>query len=116
MKVAASQPEPNRLVFRSDVKGVPGSVIADIGPDGGRLYWDVAKQSEPVGTILFGTVESSTSDQFVLSAPDGKIHTFKQQAGGPRLANGSDVFVLVDPKDQAVVSLHTLSPERSSLQ
>jgi hypothetical protein len=117
MNVAASQPEPNRLEFRSDVKGVPGSVIADIGPDGGRLYWDVAKEKERVGTILFGTVESSTGDQFVLGTADGKTHTLKRRGGAPRLADGSDVLVLVDPKDdQAVVSMHSLTSEKSNIQ
>lgn len=114
--VAASQNTTNRLLLRSDIKGVPGSVIADIGPSGGLLYWNVEKEKEPIGTILFGTVKSSNGNQFVLSSPDGTTHIIKNQAWASKLVDGSEVSVLLNQKDEAVVSLNPQGPKNSTLQ
>lgn len=116
MTVATSQTATNRLLFRSQVEGVPGSMLADIGPDGGRFYWNVAKEKQTVGTILVGTVKSSSSDHFVLNSPDGTTHRLQNQTRMPKVADGSDVLVLIDAKSQAVLSFNTLSPKDSSLQ
>jgi len=110
IKVAAFQPEQHRLEFKSYLDGLPGSMVAEIAPNGGDVYWDVAKEKEPLGKILFGTVESSSADKFVLTDSGGQAHTLNKNERDVGLTNGSEVMVLLNSKNGLLLAVHALNP------
>lgn len=107
VKVAASQPAADRLVFESSVEGLPGTMLAELQANGGQLYWDYGGEKQPLDQLLFGTVESSSTYEFVLISPDQNKHVIKSVAGYA-LGKGSKVMVLVNPKDQNAISVRPL--------
>lgn len=113
VRVAAWQPEPGRLLFQSSVEGLPGTMVADMQPNGGQMYWNFANRKEPLDQILYGTVESSGTGQFVLVGPDQRKYVIKT-AVGYAVGRGSKVMVLVDPADQKAVSVHALISKHST--
>jgi hypothetical protein len=112
IQLTAWQKKPDHLVFASKVDGLPGSMVADMKPTGGQLYWDVASKQKPLAKILFGTVKSVAGDQFVLVDHDQQAHTFKRPAGSS-VTPGAELLVLVSGTDDAVVSVHPITRKAS---
>jgi hypothetical protein len=113
VRVEAWQSQPGRVLFQSSVDGLPGTMLADMQANGGQLYWDFANKKQPLNQILYGTVESSTKDEFVLVDPDQRKHVIKIGAGTP-VNKGSQLMVLVDPAGQTAISVHSLTSKYST--
>jgi hypothetical protein len=106
--VTARTSDNGQSLVYSNVKGLPGSVVAEIQPSGGNVYWEVANQKEPLGYILYGKIESSQAADFVLIDPTQREHIIKKPAGAPEIVKGAEVIVLMTPANEPV-SVHPLA-------
>lgn len=107
IKLTTWQKGSDGLVFTSNVEGLPGAMVADMKPNGGQVYWDFDSKQQPLGQILFGTVQSSNSDQFVLVDFDQHAHTFKKPAGSS-VTTDAEMMVLFNAADQTLLSVQPI--------
>jgi hypothetical protein len=100
--VTAATPQNGPQRVSSNVYGLPGSVVAEMQPAGGNVYWEIASQKQKLGYFVYGSVDRSRADEFVLTDATNREHVIKKPAGSPDVANGSEVMVFMTPTNEPV--------------
>lgn len=87
-----------RAVYYATAEGVPGRVVADVGPSSGTVTWSDSKRSD-VASLFSGTVVNASADALVIEDASGK--TVQLKRGGspfPSLKAGNFVMGAYDMK------------------
>jgi hypothetical protein len=94
-------------VYRADVDGLRGHVVAEIRPNGGAVYWESKENREVVATLVVGTVESATSDEIVVRGPgQTRLRTVPRDAARNP---GDNVVAVVNPRTNGVIGVYPIA-------
>jgi hypothetical protein len=100
----------DRAVYRASIEGLPGTVVADVRPDGGAIYWQRAHGREQLdlGGLVVGTIDAVTQDGFVLRDSRGTSVTIKARPDPARRPEDR-VIAVVDPRTNTAITVHPVA-------
>jgi hypothetical protein len=79
------QASSERTVYEAAAKGIPGTLVADIRPDTGYLWWQVGKERDLRASFVAGRVKRTLPDGVVIEDPAGNSRMLK--LGGEAAVN-----------------------------
>ncbi len=96
-------------VYGMSTNAIPGTLIAEIRPDRGALYWKHANKEELRARLLVGNVASTQTGQIELIEPSGVSHVLKTSATLTPPESSQQFLVVVDPTKQTAIAFYPVA-------
>lgn len=89
--------------YRAHTESLGGAVIANIGANGGAVYWKQGGKSQRLARLVRGTIDAVSSDSIVVRSVKGMVETIKVPVDPAfELKVGEQIVARVDRQNTAL--------------